>query len=264
MNLKNALVPNDSDGIVPQIFGCASTMASRKLLVFGATGNTGRRCVEAALLKNWNVVVFVRQPAKVSEVLGAEKAARVTIVEGDLRDAKAIAAVVKSAQPDALIDASSALPFTHKKGQPPNSADRGLMLTSIVESLKDSSRIADCRLILVGGQLLPEPGGTINSPAVWALAFFLKHVVARSMFADAAKFIQYLWDSPPEFRFSMARMGRMSEGPSRGRLVAEETQDNIQRGSVSFTDVGTALVELAGDATGRWDRKALFYNYAKE
>ena len=238
-------------------------MGSRTLLVFGATGNTGRRCVEAALLKNWNVVIFVRQPAKVPEVLGSS-AEKLTIVRGDLNDSEAVAAVVKSARPDALIEASSALPFTHKKGQPPNSADRRIILTSIVDALKNSGRIADCRVIIVGGQLLPEPGGTIISTGVWILAFLLKHVFARTMWKEAEKAIEFLWETPAALRFVMARMGRMLDEPSKGTLVAEGTRDNIQRGSVSFTDVGTALVELAGDTSGIWDRQAIFYNYASK
>jgi hypothetical protein len=57
-------------------------------------------------------------------------------------------------------------------------------------------------------------------------------------------------------------MGAMVEQSSRGTLRAETAKDNIQHGSASYADVADALVRLAGDAERKWERKALFFNYA--
>ena len=197
-----------------------------------------------------------------AEVLGADRAKDVVVITGDLGDSQALSLAIKQSRPDALIDASSAIPFGHKKGQPANSADRAKMLPVIVAALAEDQRIAACNVIIVGGQLLPEPGGAINNWGAWLLAGLLKHVVARALWHDTENAIHWLFtDSPPALRFSMARMGQMVEEPPRGVLQPEPTLNNIQRGTASFVDVGAALVELAGDTSGTWSRKALFFNY---
>jgi putative NADH-flavin reductase len=56
-----------------------------KLLVFGATGGTGRQLVEQALAQSHDVTAFVRNPA----ALGL-KHPRLTIVQGDAMDAPAV------------------------------------------------------------------------------------------------------------------------------------------------------------------------------
>lgn len=74
---------------------------------------------------------------------------RVTLVVGDLCDGAAVAAAVKAARPTAVVDASSALPFGHAPGAPPNSADRGVLLKSTVAALGEDGRLSDCVLLVV-------------------------------------------------------------------------------------------------------------------
>src|ERR1700722_15628359 len=47
------------------------------------------------------------------------------------------------------------------------------------EALDADGRLADCVLLVIGGQLIPEPGGTINSWSVAAMAWVLRTFVAR-------------------------------------------------------------------------------------
>ena len=82
------------------------------LLVFGATGSTGRRVLEHALARGLAVHAFVRNAARVPEALRPRLAG---VVVGNLNDAAAVAAAVRSVRPDAIVDASSALPI----GTPP-------------------------------------------------------------------------------------------------------------------------------------------------
>jgi hypothetical protein len=65
--------------------------------------------MERASERGWAVAAFVRNPDKVPEALRAK-----------------VAAAVRSSRPDAIVDASSALPFGHAKGQPANNADRSI------------------------------------------------------------------------------------------------------------------------------------------
>ncbi len=232
---------------------------TRTMLVYGATGKAGRLVVERALTQGWAVSAFVRNPDKVPEALRS----RVTLVKGDLCDAASVGAAVRSSRPNAIVDASSALPFGHAKGQPANNADRGVITRATVEALDADGRLADCVLLVVGGQLIPEPGGTINRWSVAALAWVLRTIVARQTWREAQETLRWCFqDAPAAFRFVYARLGQMVETPSRGTLRAEATQDNIQHGSVSYCDVADALVQLAGDAERAWERKALFFNYA--
>jgi NAD(P)-dependent dehydrogenase (short-subunit alcohol dehydrogenase family) len=230
----------------------------RTMLIYGATGKAGRLVMERALQRGWAVTAFVRNPDRVQEALRA----KVTVIKGDLCDAGAVLAAVRASRPDAIVDASSALPFGHAKGQPANNADRSIFTNATVRALVAEGRLADCVMIIVGGQLLPEPGGTIGKWSVAALAWVIRNVAARKAWAQAEAWVRWCFEgAPPAFRFVYARLGQMVEQPSRGTLRAEPTASNIQRGSASYCDVADALVKLAGDAERTWERKALFFNY---
>ena len=231
------------------------------MLVYGATGKTGGAVVSAALAASWRVVAYVRNPDKIPAALRDAHPETLSIIQGDLNDSAAVAAAVRACAPAAIVDASSALPFPART--PPNNAGRTELLKATVEALRAEERLPHCVLLLVGGQLLPEPGGEIASWSVAALAWVLKTLVAPSLFKEAHKGIAYLFqEAPPETRFTMLRMGHIDEAPSRGALRAEATEGNIQRGVAAVCDVGAALVALAGDAERRWDRQAVYFNYA--
>jgi hypothetical protein len=82
----------------------------RTMLIYGATGKAGRLVMERALERGWAVAAFVRNPDKVPEALRA----KATVIKGDLCDAAAVSAAVRSSRPDAIVDASSALTFGHR------------------------------------------------------------------------------------------------------------------------------------------------------
>ncbi|RYE90250.1 MAG: NAD-dependent epimerase/dehydratase family protein [Myxococcales bacterium] len=232
----------------------------KSMLIYGATGKAGRLVMERAVEAGYAVSAFVRNPDRVPAALRS----RVTIVKGDLCDASAVTAAVKSSRPDVIVDASSALPFGHARGQPANNADRATLTRATVSALEAEGRLGDCVFLIVGGQLVPEPGGTIHSWSVAAMAWFLRTVVARKALREATELLAWCFQqAPPTFRFVYARMGYMVEEPSRGSLRAEPTRNNIQHGRVSYADVADAFVRLAGDEGRTWERKALFFNYER-
>ena len=231
----------------------------KKMLVYGATGRAGSLVVKQALEQGWSVSAFVRNPDRLPDALRS----KVNVIVGNLCDAQAITAAVRSSAPTAIVDASSAIPIGHVKGQPANNADRNVITRATVAALETDGRLSDCVLLIFGGQLIPEPGGKINSWSVAALAWVLRTIVARKAWREIEKALRWTFrDTPPSFRFIYARMGMMVEAPSKGTLVAEPTSGNIQRGSASYVDVAAAFVRLADDANRTWDRKALFFNYA--
>jgi hypothetical protein len=240
------------------VFSMVEARTGKNMLIYGATGKTGRLVMARALEEGWAVWAFVRNPDKVPETLRS----RVTIVRGDLCDAAAVSGAVRSSKPTAIVDASSALPFGHAKGQPANNADRGIVTKATVEALQAEERLGECVLLIVGGQLLPEPGGAIHKWSMAALAWLLGTVIARKAWREATELIRWCFqDTPRDFRFVYARMGHMVEEPTRGTLRPEPTPNNIQRGPASYCDVADAFVELASDETRAWEHKALFFNY---
>ena len=233
----------------------------KTMLIYGATGKSGRLVAERALEQGWAVSAFVRNPDKFPEALRS----RVTLVKGDLRDPASVTAAVRSSRPHAIVDASSALPFGHAKGQPANNADRGVITKATVAALDADGRLADCVLLIIGGQLIPEPGGTITKFSVAALAWILRTLVMPRAWREAEEVLRWCFQqAPATFRFVYVRMGSMVEEPSVGTLRAEPTQANIQRGRVSYCDVADALVKLASDEERTWEHKALFFNYAHD
>ena len=201
----------------------------RTMLIYGATGKAGRLVMERALERGWAVAAFVRNPDKVPEALRA----KVTVIKGDLCDAAAVSAAVRSSRPDAIVDASSALPFGHAKGQPANNADRSIFTKATVEALEAEGRLADCVMVIVGGQLLPEPGGTIEKWSVAAMAWVIRNVVARKAWAEAEAWVRWCFDGAPHaFRFVYARLGQMVQHPSRGVLRAEPTEKTSSVGAL--------------------------------
>ena len=232
-----------------------SAPAATRLLVFGATGKTGIRVVERAVARGWAVSTFVRSPARLPEALRS----KVHVIVGDVNDAAAVSAAVASETPSIMLDATSALPFGHAKGAPANTADRSILLRAAVGELAAKGRLGSCYFVMVGGQLVPEPGGTINTTFAWAIEWALRVVVARRAWATVGEAIAWLFAQPPEFRFTMLRMGQLSDVPSRGPLAVESTAGgNYPRTDVSYEDVADAIMALAEAGNGP---RACYLNY---
>jgi len=125
-----------------------------KIVLFGATGNVGRRVAGEALSRGHEVVGIVRDPAAVTA-----SDPRVRLVKGDATRADSVAEVVKGA--DAVVSAISPRPNA-----------RGLAAPSLVENARaiitGLRRAGVKRVLFVGGagslevapgkQLVDQPG----------------------------------------------------------------------------------------------------------
>lgn len=108
-----------------------------RIVVFGATGNVGRRVVAEALRRGHEVVGVVRDPAAVQS-----PDLRVTLVKGDATDADRVAEIVRGA--DAVVSAIS--PRPNARGLPAPS------LAANARALIAGLRSAGVRRVLyVGG-----------------------------------------------------------------------------------------------------------------
>lgn len=125
-----------------------------RIVLFGATGNVGRRVAAEALRRGHEAVGVVRDPAAVDS-----PDARVKLVRGDATDAKSVAAAVRGA--DAVVSAIS--PRPNPRGLPAPSLPANAR--ALIAGLRDA-RVK--RVLYVGGasslevapgkQLLDQPG----------------------------------------------------------------------------------------------------------
>ena len=97
-------------------------MINMKIVIFGATGETGRQLVEQALAAGYQVVAYVRNPSKLNT-----KHENLTIVQGELADQAIIERAVSAA--DAVISVLG--PRGGSKGKP---ITRGMQ--NIIEAMK--------------------------------------------------------------------------------------------------------------------------------
>ncbi len=118
-----------------------------KIIVFGASGNTGRQLVEQALEAGYEVVAYVRNPSKLN--ISNE---HLTVIQGELSDAALIESAIKGTS--AVLSAlgprggSKNKPLTHGMqniiAAMKNQGVRRLIMTSTL-SAKDSKDKPDFR-----------------------------------------------------------------------------------------------------------------------
>jgi putative NADH-flavin reductase len=168
----------------------------KKLLVFGASGGTGREIVRQALARGFQVTAFVRNPSK----LGIEHPA-LTVLQGDVRDAARVASAVQGQ--DAVLSAlghrayyALDAPQTHStraisRAMEAHAVSRFICVTSL--GLGDSAG----RLGLVYSLFV--------LPFVLPLYFWDKAGQERALHASALE-------------WTIVRPGALVNAPARGRL----------------------------------------------
>jgi putative NADH-flavin reductase len=108
-----------------------------RIVLFGATGNIGRRIVDEALQRGHTVTGVVRDPEKVKS-----PDPRVRLVKGDATDPESVANVVRGA--DVIISAISPRPNPRGRAAP--------SLAQAAKALLEGARKAGVkRLLVVGG-----------------------------------------------------------------------------------------------------------------
>jgi len=172
-----------------------------KVVVFGATGRTGRLLVEGALERGHVVTALVRAPDK----LGALRE-RVRIVQGDVLDGGVVSDAVDG-QDAALV----ALGVAMKKGDPAVNAQGTL---NVIRSMQ---RYGARRLVVLsaGGT---QQGHDPNLP--WAFERVLKPLFLKHAFADLRRMETSVRQSELDWTIVRAA-GGLSDGPPRGAYRAE-------------------------------------------
>lgn len=187
-----------------------------RVVVFGATGRTGRLTVERALEAGFEVVAFVRDASK----LGALRE-RVSVVEGDVLDEERVEGAISGS--DAVLSA-----LGHVEGSPKDVQERGAR--NIVRAMeKNGVR----RLVSLTGAGVKDPR---DRPKVSdRLISGALRLLQRSILEDAEKHARVIEES--DLEWTIVRVPRLTDEDGRGEYrvgyVGKESGTKVSRADVA-------------------------------
>ena len=171
-----------------------------KVVVFGATGRTGRLLVEGALARSHDVTAFVRAPNK----LGALRD-RVQVVHGDVLDGGAVSDAV---------DGQEAVLVALAGGG--TKAAEQVNAQGTLNVIRSMQRYSARRLVVLsaGGT---QPGRDPNLP--WFFERVVKPLFLKDVLADLRRMEISVRQS--ELDWTLVRAAQLVDGPARGAYRAE-------------------------------------------
>lgn len=171
-----------------------------KVVVFGATGRTGRLLVEGALARGHDVTAFVRAPNK----LGALRD-RVRVVRGDVLDGGAVSDAV---------DGQEAVLVALAGGG--TKAAEQVNAQGTLNVIRSMQRYGVRRLVVLsaGGT---QPGRDPNLP--WFFERIVKPLFLKNVLADLRRMEISVRQS--ELDWTLVRAAQLVDGPARGAYRAE-------------------------------------------
>lgn len=206
-----------------------------KVLVIGATGQTGRRAIPLLLKRGDEVTAFARMPAAVTE-----KHERLHVVQGDARDAASIERAVKGQ--DAVFVAFG--PRSLKKDDIQEVMMRNLLAAMKAHGVK--------RLVNLSAWGIDETG----APTFWLFRRVLAPLLLGRVFADKRRAEALLFSSGLDFVNVRPGMLRKSPGPGGARASADGAG---LKQYLHYDDLAAFMVEQLSDPT--WVGKSPFVGY---
>ena len=199
-----------------------------KVVVFGATGKTGRHVWRKALAAGHEVTVFARSAGRIGD-----SGANLRVVQGDVLDAGSVAAAV-AGQDAAVVCLGSV-----------NLRDRTTLSAGTGNVVDGLTRGGGGRLVVVSAAGVGESWKQI--PLLSRLLF---RTLLRNVFSDHHAQERLVRDSPLDW--TIVRPGILKDEPAAGACRAGNT-DPV--GRISREDVADFLVGQLEDGT--WTRQAV-------
>ena len=167
-----------------------------KLVVFGASGKTGRELVTQALEAGHEVTAFVRDPSKLD--LSHE---RLRIVKGDVGDEAVVSLAVRGQ--DAVLSALG-----------PSKPAFNSMTLAARHILPAMKKHGVRRLVTLTGAGVPDPN---DRPKLFNhfITFLLKRI-SPGVLEDAVRHVKQVRASDTEW--TIVRVGRLNDGPKTGSV----------------------------------------------
>ncbi|MBO2012751.1 NAD(P)-dependent oxidoreductase [Hymenobacter negativus] len=164
------------------------------LLIFGATGGTGRQLLTQALAQGHTVTAFARQPSTLPPAQ-----AGLRIVQGNVLDYQAVQQVLPGH--DAVLSAL---------GAPGNQKDavRSLGTRHILQAMEEAGVRRFVCLTTLGM-------GDSKAALPWVYSYFLVPLFLRHAFADSEIQEDYIRQSQADW--TIARPATLTDGPRTGR-----------------------------------------------
>jgi putative NADH-flavin reductase len=208
-------------------------MAAKKLVIFGATGGTGRQSVTQAVQQGHQVTAFVRDPQKLQ--IGAD---RLGVVTGDVTAGVDTVAQTVSGQ-DVAISALG-------RGNSLKSED--LIARSMRTIVPAMERHGVRRLIVVSAFGVGE---TRRDATLLQRIFF--RLLLRDLYADKAAAEEYLRGSFLDW--TLVKPTRLTDGPLTGTYRVGERLDMRRQPNISRADVAHFVLTQLADVT--YSRKSV-------
>jgi putative NADH-flavin reductase len=196
-----------------------------RLLVFGATGGTGRQTVEQALAQGHQVTAFVRQPAAL-----AIQHPDLTVVQGDAQGKEAVRKVMPGH--DVVVSALGT------RGGP-------AVLPECTRNILDAMQEHGIRRSLWVSSF--GAGDSINQMSWLAQNLIVKGFLRQAIEEKDAQ-EQIIMASDTDW--IIARPGGLTDGPRTGvyRVLGSASKEKVGRPSISRGDVADFLLKhLTGD-----------------
>ena len=218
--------------------------ASFSVVVFGANGKTGKRCVARAAAAGARVVACTR--AGDFNAAGLENASLVEARAGDIAKAsdEALRSILRGR--DAAIFAASASPG----GGSPQEVDKAGLVKVAAACVAEKVK----RLVIVSSGSVSKP----LSPVYVFLNFFGGVMRAKIEGEDAVRAVYVARDGCD---YVVVRPGGLTEDPARGARAMELNQGDEKSGRVSREDVADLCVAAAMAAGSETARNATFEAY---
>ena len=241
---RRPLTTRASAGAAPAPESETPPAASFSVVVFGANGKTGRRCVARAAAAGARVVACTR--AGDFNAAGLENASLVEARAGDVAKAsdEALRSILRGG--DAAIFAASASPG----GGSPQEVDKAGLVKVAAACVAEKVK----RLVIVSSGSVSKP----LSPVYVFLNFFGGVMRAKIEGEDA---VRAMYVAREGCDYVVVRPGGLTEDPARGARFIELNQGDEKSGRVSREDVADLCVAAAMAAGSETARNATFEAY---
>ncbi len=167
-----------------------------RVVIFGATGRTGRLLVEGGLARGHDVTAFVRSPQGLGDLRD-----HVRVIQGDVLDGGAVS--------DAVDGRQAALVALAARGGKADSQVNALGALNVIRSMQ---RYGARRLIVLSSSRT-YPGHDPNMP--WFAERLVKPLFMRSALADLRRAEVNVRQS--ELDWTLVRAARLTDDPATGR-----------------------------------------------
>ena len=225
------------------------------ILLFGVTGMTGKHVLQNAcsMRDHFEIFAYVRNVSKIP----ADLKSQIKIFEGDFHDYGRLKEAIISSKPVAIIVTSSLGRGTNE----PVSFNQAIV-PKMVEALKEDNRSQQCRLLYLSGAFSPEyPFEEYN--CVFTIAFTA--IFIRGAVYDNTAVQKYLYETSPDVCYTVVKMGLVSEGISKGKLIPIKAVTGDYGAvfrPIVFTDMAALLLNIAQLPLSDLNRGSYVVKYA--